>query len=191
MNGIARYTGPVDTGSVDFGNSWRTSFEAQSFLERTTISEEAAISRSELLALTGEIVSAFLANNLLARSEVAPVIQSVFETLSALATDEAQPSVELTSAVPIRRSVTDDYLACLEDGKKLKMLNRHLMTAYGVTPDEYRAKWGLRSDYPMVAPSYSRKRHELAKEIGLGRKPANVAPQPAPKASRTRRRPAA
>ena len=83
--------------------------------------------------------------------------------------------------MPIRRSVTDDYIVCLEDGKKLKMLKRHLMTAYGMTPQEYRAKWGLPHDYPMVAPSYAAKRRELAKAIGLGRKPA---PAPAPRSKR-------
>ena len=92
--------------------------------------------------------------------------------------------------MPIRRSVTDDYIVCLEDGKKLKMLKRHLMTAYNMTPEEYRAKWGLKPDYPMVAPNYAQKRQELAKKIGLGRKP-RVDPQPAPKATRSRRKPAA
>ena len=154
------------------------------------MSEDNTISRSELLALTGEIVSAHVANNAVARDEVAPLIQSVFEKLNALASDEAPSSVELTPAVPIRRSVTDDFIVCLEDGKKLKMLKRHLMTAYNMTPEEYRAKWGLRSDYPMVAPNYAQKRQELARKIGLGRKP-RVDPQPAPKATRSRRKPAA
>ena len=90
------------------------------------------------------------------------------------ASDEPAPA-ELTPAVPIRRSVTDDYIVCLEDGKKLKMLKRHLMTAYEMTPEQYRAKWGLKPDYPMVAPNYALKRQELAKKIGLGRKPRVVA----------------
>lgn len=154
------------------------------------MSEDNTISRSELLALTGEIVSAHLANNAVARDEVAALIQSVFDKLSVLASDEAPTSVELTPAVPIRRSVTDDYIVCLEDGKKLKMLKRHLMTAYNMTPEEYRAKWGLKPDYPMVAPNYAQKRQELAKKIGLGRKP-RIEPQPAPKATRSRRKPAA
>ena len=153
--------------------------------------EDKTTSRSELLALTGEIVSARVANNAVARDEVAPLIQSVFNRLNALASDEEPASVELTPAVPIRRSVTDDYIVCLEDGKKLKMLKRHLMTAYSMTPEEYRAKWGLKPDYPMVAPNYAAKRQELAKKIGLGRKPRVVAPQPAPKATRSRRKPAA
>ena len=154
------------------------------------MSQDNAVSRSELLALTGEIVSAHVANNAVARDEVAPLIQSVFEKLNALASDEAPSSVELTPAVPIRRSVTDDFIVCLEDGKKLKMLKRHLMTAYSMTPEEYRAKWGLKPDYPMVAPNYAQKRQELARKIGLGRKP-RVDPQPAPKATRARRKPAA
>ena len=119
-----------------------------------------------------------VANNAVARDEVAPLIQSVFEKLNALASDEAPTSVELTPAVPIRRSVTDDYIVCLEDGKKLKMLKRHLMTAYSMTPEEYRAKWGLKPDYPMVAPNYAQKRQELAKKIGLGRKPRVAARSP-------------
>jgi predicted transcriptional regulator len=100
---------------------------------------------------------------------------------------EAEPAAaELVPAVPVRRSVTDDYIVCLEDGKKLKTLKRHLMTAYGMTPEQYRAKWGLRADYPMVAPAYSRRRGELAKALGLGRKPAAPAPTPRPKRARGR-----
>ena len=102
---------------------------------------------------------------------MAGLIQSVFSKLTELAQGEETPSVELTPAVPIKKSVTDDYIVCLEDGKKLKMLKRHLMTSYGMTPEEYRAKWGLKADYPMVAPNYAAKRQELAKKIGLGRKP--------------------
>ena len=113
----------------------------------------------------------------------------MFEKLSALAHDETPTSVELTPAVPIRRSVTDDYIVCLEDRKKLKMLKRHLMTA-GMTPEQYRAKWGLKPDYPLVAPNYAAKRQELAKKTGLRRKP-RIAPQPGPKTARSRRKPAA
>ena len=153
------------------------------------MSEDNTISRSELLALTSEIVSAHISNNAVAPTDVAPLIQSVFDKLNALASEEIGP-IELTPAVPIKRSVTDDYIICLEDGKKLKMLKRHLMTAYDMTPEAYRAKWGLKPDYPMVAPSYARTRQELAKKIGLGRKP-RVAPPPAPKATRSRRKPAA
>lgn len=135
------------------------------------MNEEQTIGRGEILALTTEIVSAHLANNSVTQTDVAGFIQSVYTKLSELAQGEEAPSVELTPAVPIKKSVTDDYIVCLEDGKKLKMLKRHLMTSYGMTPEEYRAKWGLKPDYPMVAPNYAAKRQELAKKIGLGRKP--------------------
>lgn len=150
--------------------------------------EDQAISRSELLALTGEIVAAHVANNAAQPGDLPPLIQAVFEKLSALSGEEAAQVAELTPAVPIKRSVTDEYIICLEDGKKLKMLKRHLMTAYGMSPEEYRAKWGLKHDYPMVAPNYARKRQELAKKIGLGRKPRIAAPepQPAPRKRRTK-----
>ena len=93
--------------------------------------------------------------------------------------------MDLTPAVPIRRSVTDDHIVCLEDGKRFKMLKRHLITDHGMTPQEYRAKWGLKPDYPMVAPTYAAKRTELAFKIGLGRKPA---PTPAPEPEKPTRR---
>ena len=102
--------------------------------------DDKSIDRSELLALTAEIVSAHVGNNAVAGADVGALIQSVFDTLSGLATDEPTASVELTPAVPIRRSVTDDHIVCLEDGKKLKMLKRHLMTDHGLTPEEYRAR---------------------------------------------------
>jgi predicted transcriptional regulator len=136
------------------------------------MTEEQTISRGELLALTAEIVSAHVANNSVGQGDVPELIQSIYGKLTELASGEDASSVELTPAVPIKKSVTDDYIICLEDGKKLKMLKRHLMTAYGMTPEEYRAKWGLKPDYPMVAPNYALKRQELAKKIGLGRKPA-------------------
>ena len=135
------------------------------------MTEDQGIGRGEILALTTEIVSAHLSNNAVGQTEVAELIQSVFNKLNEIAVGEEAASVELTPAVPIKKSVTDDYIICLEDGKKLKMLKRHLMTAYSMTPEEYRAKWGLKPDYPMVAPIYAAKRQELAKKIGLGRKP--------------------
>ena len=135
------------------------------------MSEEQATTRSELLSLTTQIVTAQLSNNPSSGTDVPGLIEAVFDTLTELSRDE-EPAPALTPAVPIRRSVTDDYIVCLEDGKKLKMLKRHLMTAYGMTPEQYRTKWGLPYDYPMVAPSYAAKRRELAKAIGLGRKPA-------------------
>ena len=110
------------------------------------MNEDEAIGRGEILALTTEIVSAHLANNAVTQNDVPDLIQSVFNKISELASGEEAASVELTPAVPIKKSVTDDYIICLEDGKKLKMLKRHLMTAYGMTPEAYRAKWGLRPD---------------------------------------------
>jgi len=151
------------------------------------MSAEPSLSRGELLALTAEIVAAHLGNNAVGSSAVASLIQSVFDTLRGLATDEPAASDELTPAVPIRRSVTDEHIVCLEDGRKLKMLKRHLMTDHGLTPEAYRAKWGLRPDYPMVAPAYSVQRRTLAKQIGLGRKPAPLAP-PTPDPEKPKRR---
>jgi predicted transcriptional regulator len=146
--------------------------------------EERSPTRSDLLAHTVEIVAAHLVNNAMRPDEVPALIQAVFEKLGALTgADGSASPTELTPAVPIRRSVTDDYVICLEDGRKLKMLKRHLMTTYGMTPEQYRAKWGLKPDYPMVAPSYARKRQELAKAMGLGRK----APPLPPKSKRARK----
>jgi predicted transcriptional regulator len=150
------------------------------------MSEDQAATRSELLSLTTEIVTAHLSSNPSKSTELPGFIQTVFETLKALAQDKPAP-VELTPAVSIRRSVTDDHIVCLEDGKKLKMLKRHLMTDHGLTPDQYRAKWGLPHDYPMVAPNYSAQRQTLAKQIGLGRKPAAPPPAPEPKPRRRRK----
>jgi len=132
---------------------------------------ETGIDHSELLSLTSEIVVAHVSNNTVPSGDLPGLIGTVFGTLSQLGGEPAEPEVEVKPAVPIKRSVTDDYLICLDDGKKLKMLKRHLKTAYDMTPEEYRAKWGLPHDYPMVAPNYTKKRQELAKKIGLGRKP--------------------
>jgi len=131
---------------------------------------EDQLDRSELLALTSEIVSSHVSNNAVNQNDLTTMIQTVFTTLEGLSGPKEEPVVELKPAVSIKRSVTDEYIVCLEDGKKLKMLKRHLKTAYDMTPEDYRAKWGLASDYPMVAPAYARKRQELAKKIGLGRK---------------------
>jgi predicted transcriptional regulator len=150
------------------------------------MADDQSIDRGELLALTAEIVAALVGNNAVAGADVGGLIKSVFDTLRGLATDEPSTPVELTPAVPIRRSVTNDYIVCLEDGKKLKMLRRHLMSDHGLKPDEYRTRWGLRPNYPMVAPSYSAQRQTLARQIGLGRKPAP--PPPAPDAKPKRRR---
>jgi predicted transcriptional regulator len=125
---------------------------------------------NELLALTTEIVAAHVANNSVAVTDLPQLIQEVYRTLSSVGTapvtlERPQP------AVPVKKSVTPDYIICLEDGKKLKMLKRHLKTAYNMTPEEYRERWSLPPDYPMVAPNYAQHRSSLAKKIGLGTKP--------------------
>jgi len=126
------------------------------------------VDRENLLSLTSDIVSSHVANNTVAVNDVPQLIQNVFSALSALGKSGEPEKPKQDPAVPIRSSVKPDYIVCLEDGKKLKMLKRHLMTAYGMTPDDYRAKWGLPGDYPMVAPNYTEARRRLAKEIGLG-----------------------
>ena len=128
---------------------------------------------NDLLALTAEIVSSHFANNTVAPVDVPGVINSVYATLAQLGSPIEAPVVRQEPAVSIRSSIKPDYIICLEDGKKLKMLKRHLMTHYGMTPDDYRAKWGLPADYPMVAPAYAEQRRELAKAIGLGRAPGS------------------
>lgn len=130
---------------------------------------EEKFDRSELLGLTSDIVASHVSNNPVSMADLPPLIEQVFGALRNLAEPGAEPKEELKPAVPVKKSVTDDYIICLEDGKKMKMLKRHLATAYGMTPEQYREKWGLAPDYPMVAPSYSLKRQKLAKENGLGR----------------------
>jgi predicted transcriptional regulator len=126
------------------------------------------VAQNDLLALTSDIVSSHVANNTVAVSDLPQLINNVYATLAGLAQPEKAPEPRPEPAVPVRSSIKPDYIVCLEDGKKLKMLKRHLMTAYGMTPDQYRAKWGLPADYPMVAPNYAEARRALAKEIGLG-----------------------
>jgi predicted transcriptional regulator len=140
--------------------------------------DDEGIDRGELLALTAKIVSAYVGNNAIAPADLGGLIQSVFDTLRGLALDEPLDPVELTPAVSIRRSLTDDYIVCLEDGRKMRALKRHLMSEHRLTPDEYRAKWGLKADYPMVAPGHSAQRQALVKQFGLGRKPAPPPPEP-------------
>ncbi len=125
---------------------------------------------SELLEFTTEIVAAHAGNNTVAPDDLPRLIQDVFKTLSGLG--GAAPAQERPKpAVAIKKSVFPDYIVCLEDGKKLKMLKRHLKTAYNMTPEDYRERWGLPADYPMVAPNYAKHRSNLAKKIGLGTKP--------------------
>jgi predicted transcriptional regulator len=125
---------------------------------------------NELLTLTTEIVSSHVANNTVAVSDLPNLIDNVFSTLSRLGIENKAEVPKQEPAVSIRSSIKPDYIVCLEDGKKLKMLKRHLMTHYNMTPDEYRAKWNLPADYPMVAPNYAAQRRTLAKKIGLGTK---------------------
>jgi predicted transcriptional regulator len=131
---------------------------------------ENSTSHTELLALTADIVASHFANNTVAPAEVPGVIESVYATLARLGTPIVVPVPKQEPAVSIRSSIKPDHIVCLEDGKKLKMLKRHLMTRYGMTPDDYRTKWGLPGDYPMVAPNYAEQRRTLAKSIGLGTK---------------------
>ena len=129
---------------------------------------EQKIEVGELLTLTADIVASHVSNNGVPVSELPQLIQQVYATLAALGQETAPVPEKLEPAVPIRKSVTPEYIICLEDGKKLKMLKRHLRTAYNMSPEEYREKWGLPADYPMVAPSYAKQRSKLAKQIGLG-----------------------
>jgi len=132
---------------------------------------ETTVPDDTLITLTADIVSAHVSNNTVETSDIARLIGSVFAALTDLGREKT-PAPEIpTPAVSIRASVKPDYIVCLEDGKKLKMLKRHLNTTYGMSPDQYRAKWNLPSDYPMVAPNYAATRRDLAKKIGLGRKP--------------------
>ncbi len=124
---------------------------------------------ADLLGLTAEIVAAHVSNNPVALGDLPNLIQDVYRTLSSVGRPVAEPEPERPQpAVPIKKSVTPEFLVCLEDGKKLKMLKRHLQTSYNLTPDQYRERWGLPPDYPMVAPNYAKARSDLAKEIGLG-----------------------
>lgn len=124
-----------------------------------------------LITLTSDIVAAHVSNNSVSADEVASLITNVYSALSGLGQAVAEEAPPPEPAVSIRSSVKPDYLVCLEDGKKLKMLRRYLRTNYDMSPEEYREKWGLPADYPMVAPNYAETRRELAKKIGLGRKP--------------------
>ncbi len=128
------------------------------------------VAEDQLLRMTADVVAAYVSNNSLPTAQLPDFIASIYASLRTL--DHKQDAGEigaLKPAVPIRKSITPEYLVCLEDGKKLKMLKRHLRSTYNMTPDAYRAKWGLPSDYPMVAPKYAEQRSAFAKKIGLGR----------------------
>jgi predicted transcriptional regulator len=135
------------------------------------------VSDDELLRMTADVVAAYVGHNALPTAQLSEVISAVFLSLKGLdgRAAEAKPTPSLRPAVPIRKSITPDYLICLEDGKKLKMLKRHLRSSYNMTPEDYRLKWALPADYPMVAPNYAEQRSAFAKKIGLGRGPGRHA----------------
>ena len=128
------------------------------------------VTDTDLLRMTAQVVSSYVSKNPVSADQLPDLINAVHETLKNVDTPVAAPQEQPQKpAVPIRRSVHPEYIVCLEDGKKLKMLKRHLRTTYNMTPDEYRAKWGLAPDYPLVAPNYAEQRSAFAKKIGLGR----------------------
>jgi predicted transcriptional regulator len=139
---------------------------------------------SNVLGLTAQIVSAHVSNNSVSTEVLPTLIQDVYRTLASVGREPAQPE-RPQPAVPIKKSVFPDHIICLEDGKKLKMLKRHLKTAYNMTPEQYRERWGLAPDYPMVAPNYARHRSSLAKKIGLGTKPRVAPPAPPTRGGRS------
>ena len=144
-----------------------TYMTAQRLLEEEQTMTENA-NNSDLLALTTEIVAAHVSNNTVAVADLPTLIGQVYQSLSTIGTGPAPVVERPQPAVSIKKSIHPDYIVCLEDGKKLKMLKRHLKTAYDMSPEEYRDRWGLPPEYPMVAPNYAKQRSKLAKEIGLG-----------------------
>ena len=131
-------------------------------------SPESEVKRDDLLRLTSEITAAHVSNNTVALADLPALIEQVYRTLATVGAGGENVPDRPVPAVPVKKSVTPEYIVCLEDGKKLKMLKRHLKTAYNMTPEEYRERWGLPPDYPMVAPNYAKQRSRLAKQIGLG-----------------------
>lgn len=128
------------------------------------------VSQGDVLRMATEVVASYVRHNELPASQIPEIIFSVHDSLRSLSSNSSRQKTQQKPAVPIRKSVTPDFIICLEDGKKLKMLKRHLRSAYSLTPEEYRVKWDLSPDYPMVAPNYAAQRSEFAKKIGLGRK---------------------
>ncbi|ODR98393.1 MucR family transcriptional regulator [Methyloceanibacter methanicus] len=132
---------------------------------------DAVVDKDELVELTAEIVSAYVSNNTVVATDLPALINNVFDALKKASSSGGQPvKEELRPAVPVKKSVTSEYIICLEDGKKFKSLKRHLRTHYDLSPEEYREKWGLPHDYPMVAPNYAAARSDLAKRMGLGQR---------------------
>ena len=130
---------------------------------------ETGTNREELLRMTTDIVASFVTNNSIPSESLPDLIRNVHATVSDISGGTAEPEVKKKPAVPVSKSVTDDFIICLEDGKKLKMLKRYLRSQYDMSPEDYRRKWNLPADYPMVAPNYSKRRSQFAKQIGLGK----------------------
>ena len=128
------------------------------------------LSHAEIMSLATDITAAYFANNTVAVEDIPAVIDQVYQSLMRISTHGVANTNRPDPAVPVNQSVTEDFIVCLEDGKKLKMLKRHLKSSYNMTPDQYRERWNLPADYPMVAPNYAKKRSSLAMQIGLGRK---------------------
>jgi predicted transcriptional regulator len=153
----------------EFADSCRRFAPAQ-VDEMAETSGNSVLSNDDVMRMTSEIVSSFVSNNAVPAENLPDVIRSVYRTVSGLAgAVEAKADDKLKPAVAVSKSVTNDYIVCLEDGRKLKMLKRYLRSRYDMSPDEYRRRWGLAADYPMVAPSYTERRSEFAKKIGLGK----------------------
>jgi predicted transcriptional regulator len=137
--------------------------------EDNDVAEQTSTEQSDLIGMTAEVVAAYVAQNSLPSSELPALIQQIHSTLQQVANGTQQPAEQpLTPAVPVKKSVTRDYIICLEDGKRFKSLKRHLRSSFNLSPEEYRKKWGLPYDYPMVAPNYAETRSNLAKSMGLG-----------------------
>jgi predicted transcriptional regulator len=150
------------------------------------VEQQVASTKLDVLALTADIASSFVSGNKVSTADLPSLVRQIHDALTSVAAGKSKPEPEnLLPAVPIKNSVKPDYIVCLEDGRKFKSLKRHLKSAFDMTPEQYRAKWGLKHDYPMVAPAYAAKRSELAKSMGLGnlRQKAKVA-SPATKASK-------
>ncbi len=149
---------------------WVDVFDIIKGIEMRTEDDVRRSASDDTLRMTTEIVASFAANNKISPEQLTDLIRSVHRTMDALGSGrEEKPAEKLRPAVPINKSIQDDFVICLEDGKKLKMLKRYLRSTYNMSPDDYRRKWGLPADYPMVAPSYAARRSEFAKRIGLGR----------------------
>jgi predicted transcriptional regulator len=146
--------------------------------------------RNELIEMMADIVSAYVGNNTISQQDLPRLCRDVYGALDAVATGAPEAGPPPEPAVPIKKSIAPDYLICLEDGKKFKSLRRHLRSEYNMSAEEYRAKWGLPADYPMVAPNYAKARSELAKKMGLGRK-ARPVEAAAPAKARAAAKPAA